>query len=124
MPRVTEPELDAQPGRTACRGNRTRADRGEAGVAGGGRAAGFRPPDQRRAVPGGDSRDGGLIGRAVVHHEHRVRAAERRQAAIQFLRPVADGDQHGDVGRGRRGRGPRMGQPGVGEPPGERPAGR
>ncbi len=54
----------------------------------------------RRAGPR-RPRDRGRVGRAVVHDQHRVAAAERGQAAVEQRRAVADRDQHGHVGPGR-----------------------
>ena len=80
------------------------------------RAAIARAPDQRRAVPSRGRGDRVGIGRPVVDHHDRARAAQRCQAAFEQVRPVASRDDHGDVGRAsRRGR-HRVRQPRVGEP--------
>ena len=96
-----------------------RGDQGQPVVAGLPGSAGRRAPAQPGAVPGADPGHGGRVARAVVHHDHRVAAAERREAPVEPGGPVPDRDHHGGVGPLPCGRRPRVGQPRVGEAAGQ-----
>ena len=111
-------------------------DPGKPAIPGGGRATGQRAAAQFGVVPPGDGRDRRLVGRSVVHHDHRAASfraglAHGGQARRQPLRPVLDRDDHGHpagdlVAAGRLLRAGRlagacgrdgMREPGVGQPP-------
>ena len=95
----------------------------QAGVSRGRGAAVGGTPQQCGAVPGDHGGDRGRVGRAVVHHQDRVAAAHRAEAAVQQPRPVQDRDQHGHVGLGGQRGWPRVGQARVGQPAGQRARG-